>query len=89
MIYVMSGDSGNANAYALINVIYPVGSTLTCSNGSKTLKCKNTLGAHTFAIPSNGTWTVTCTKGTDSVSQAVKITSKGQSENVTLQYESW
>ncbi len=84
MIYVMSG--GGTKLFAAIGVTYPAGSTLTCTNGTKTLTAKNTSGQWVFAIPETGTWTVTATQGTSTKSQSVSITKEGQFESVTLSY---
>lgn len=73
--------------YAVIGVIYPSGSTCTCSNGTKTLTAKDTSGKEMFVIPSAGTWTVTATNGTQTKSNTVSITAEGQVETVTLSYE--
>lgn len=83
MIYVLSGGT---KLFAAIGVTYPAGSTCTCTNGSKTLKAKNTSGQCVFAIPEAGTWIVTATNGTNTKSQNVEITSEGQSVSVKLVY---
>lgn len=85
MICVLSGGTGKP--YAVIGVTYPSGSTVTCTNGSKTLKAKDTSGKALFVIPSAGTWTVKAVKGSQSVSKAVKITTEGQVATVQLTYE--
>ena len=85
MIYVLSGGAGKP--YAVIGVTYPSGSTCTCTNGSKTLKAKDTTGKAIFVIPSAGTWAVTAVSGSKSKSKAVSITAEGQVETVTLTYE--
>ena len=84
MICVLSGE---AAPYAVIGVAYPSGSTVTCTNGSKTLKAKDTSGKALFVIPSAGTWTVKAVKGSQSASKAVSITAEGQVATVTLTYE--
>ena len=84
MICVLSGGVGKV--YAVIGVTYPSGSTVTCTNGSKTLKAKDTSGKAIFVIPSAGTWTVKAVKGSQSASKAVSITAEGQVETVTLTY---
>ena len=87
MIYVMSG--GGTKLFAAIGVTYPAGSTLTCTNGTKTMKAKTTSGQWVFAVPEAGTWTVTSTDPTDSTktkSQSVSITSEGQFESVELNF---
>lgn len=73
--------------FAAIAVTYPAGSTLTCTNGTKTLTAETTDGKHIFAIPETGTWTVTATDGTNTKSQSVSITTEGQLESVTLSYQ--
>lgn len=77
---------GGAKLFAAIGVTYPAGSTLTCTNGTSTLKAKTTTGQWVFAIPKTGTWTVTVTDGTNTKSQSVSITSEGQFESVELSY---
>lgn len=76
-----------AAVYAIIGVTYPSGSTVTCTNGSKTLKAKDTSGKAAFVIPSAGTWTVKAVKGSQSASEAVKITTEGQVKTVVLAYD--
>ena len=78
---------GSSKVYAVIGVTYPTGSTVTCTNGSKTLTAKNTSGEAMFVIPSAGTWTVKAVKGSKSTSKAVSITAEGQIETVVLTYE--
>lgn len=77
---------GGVKLFAAIGVTYPEGSTLTCTNGTKTLKAKTTTGQWVFAIPEAGTWTVTATDGTETDSQAVSITTEGQFSSVELSY---
>lgn len=78
--------SGSGTPYAVIGATYPAGSTCTCTNGTRTVTLKDTSGTGLFKIPYAGTWTVTATNGTDTVSQSVTITVKGQVETVTLDY---
>lgn len=82
-IYV---GGGGGKLFAAIGVTYPEGATLTCTNGSTTLKAKTTSGNYVFSIPKAGTWTVTCAGGTLSASQAVEISEsdKGTLKVVTL-----
>lgn len=83
----ITNSSGIGKIYAVIGVSYPSGSTVTCTNGSKTLKAKDTCGKAIFVIPSAGTWTVKAVKGSQSASKTVSITAEGQVETVTLSYE--
>lgn len=90
MIYVMSGDSEDSNlkdAYAIILVEYPAGSTCTCTNGAKTFKAGNTYGAWAFGVTGGGTWTITATDGVKSNSKSVEITTEWQIENITVNYD--
>ena len=82
-LYVLGGTK----LFAAIGVTYPAGSTVTCTNGTSTLKAKTTTGQWVFAIPKPGTWTVTSTDGTSSKSQSVEISARGQNERLTLSYE--
>lgn len=83
------GGGGVGNAYAVIAVTYPAGSTCTCTNGTKTIKAKDTSGSYLFLIPSAGTWTVTATDGTDTANKSIDITRRYQSECVELSYILW
>lgn len=76
----------SSKPYAVIGVTYPLGSTCTCTNGSKTLTAKDTSGKAIFVIPSAGTWTVKAISGSKSTSKTVSITAEGQVETVTLAY---
>lgn len=80
------GGSGGGKAFAVISVSYPAGSVCTCSDGTKTLKLKDTSGQGFFLIPYAGTWIVTATDGTNTKSESVEITSEGQSVDVALLY---
>lgn len=80
------GAGSGSKLFALIIVTYPEGSTCTCSSGTKTLKAKNTSGRWIFSVPSIGTWTVSITNGTDTVTKEVEITAEGQSEDVKMSY---
>lgn len=85
--FITRRGGSSAKVYAVIGVTYPTGSTCTCTDGAKTLTAKDTTGKAMFIIPSAGTWTVKAVKGSQSKSVAVKITTEGQVENVTLAYE--
>ena len=76
-----------ARLRAVIAVTYPEGSVCTCSNGTKTLKARDTSGKALFNVPSAGTWTVSCTDGSSTVSKSVTITATGQVESVKLSYD--
>lgn len=85
--FICRRGGGAVMSFASILVKYPAGATCTCTNGSKTLAAKDTSGVAIFYIPSAGTWTVKAVSGTKSVSTPVSITTKGQIETVTLQFD--
>ena len=74
-----------ARLRAVIAVTYPEGSICTCSNGTKTLKARDTSGKALFNV-TVGEWTVSCTDGSRTKSASVSITADGQSESVALSY---
>ena len=75
-----------ARLRAVIAVTYPVGSVCTCSNGTKTMKARDTSGKALFNV-SVGDWTVTATDGSSTASHAISIKADGQIESVTLSYK--
>ena len=85
MIFNMVGGGGG-KLFSIIAVTYPEGSVCTCTDGTKTLKAKDTSGKAIFNVPSAGTWTVSCTDGSSTVSKSVTITAPGQVESVKLSY---
>lgn len=91
MIFNMTGGGGSSSEiYAVLKTMYPVGSTCTATNGVDVLTAPDTSGLALFAIPEPKTlpetWTVTVTNGTNTKSQSVEITAKGQIESVELGY---
>jgi hypothetical protein len=70
---------------AVIKVTYPVGSVCTCTDGTVTLRAKDTSGLFIFDLPNAGTWTITITNGvqTKSVQQTVSV---GTLAEVSLSY---
>lgn len=85
MIIPLGG--GGSKVVASIVVTYPVGSTLTCTLGSKVLTAKDTSGRWVFGLPSTGNWVVKAVKDSKSKSATVKITAEGQVKTLTLTYE--
>ena len=84
MIYVLSGGE---KLRSIIAVSYPAGSVCTCSNGTKTLKAKDTSGKALFNV-AVGEWTVTVTDGIQTYSKTVSITEAGQVVSVNMS-ETW
>lgn len=72
---------------ATITVTYPAGSTCTCTNGSTVLTAPDTSGSYTFTVPNTGTWTVSCTDGTQTASKTVTVSAEGEAMSVKLAYE--
>lgn len=74
---------------ATITATWPEGSSCTCSDGNTTLTAPTTSGSYTFTVPNAGTWTVSCTDGTDSDSETVTITTDGERKSVELSYQTY
>lgn len=87
--FITRRGGGVKEGYALIAVTYPVGSVCTCTNGTKTLSAEDTSGAFLFVIPEAGTWTVSCTDGTQTTSNVVVVSSQYQFEDVSLVYREY
>ena len=64
---------GAGELRSVIAVTYPEGSVCTCSNGTKTLKAKDTSGKALFNV-TVGEWTVSCTDGSETAIKTVSIT---------------
>lgn len=71
---------------AYISVTYPAGSTCKVTDGTTTLTAPNTSGSYIFIVPNIGTWTVSCSSGSNNTSTTVSITADGQNSSVTLSY---
>lgn len=85
---VVTADYSTVIAFfaATINITYPSGSTCTATDGTTTLTAPDTSGTWTCIVPNAGTWTLSCTNGTESTSEAVTITTDGQTSSVELGY---
>ena len=79
-------SSGGGKAFAAISVTYPEGSVCTCTNGTKTLKAKDTCGKYLFLLPEGGTWTVSCTDGSQTANFYATV-EQNCSYAITLSYE--
>lgn len=86
LVFNMVGGGGGDDTYAFIVVTYPAGSTCTASDGTTTLTAPDASGSCVYKVQNAGTWTVSCTDGTDTASATVNITTEGQSESVALRY---
>lgn len=83
---VRRGGGALANAFAVIAVTYPEGSTCTCTKGSKVIRAKDTSGQYLFSIPETGVWTIKATNGAQTTEKAVEITTKYQFEEIKLYF---
>ena len=81
--------AGVEKPFAIIGVTYPEGSTCTCSKDEIVLTLDDTNGQDFFFLSEAGTWTVTATDGTNTKSQIVEITTKGQFTEITLVYATY
>lgn len=81
-----AGGGGVDEAFAVVHVSYPAGSTLTAIKGTLILKAEDTSGTYNFLIPESGSWIITSTGGGETDSRTVNITAKYQIANVTLAY---
>lgn len=82
------GSSGKL--FAVIAVTYPEGSICTCSDGTKTMKAKDTSGKALFNVKA-GTYTVECHTSDNSKSKSISVTvtesDAGKYIPITLVYE--
>lgn len=76
-----------ASFSATIIITYPSGSTVTISSYKKTWTAPSTNGSWIFKAKEVGVYTIKAINGTKSKSIEVFITTKGQSEKVTIKYE--
>lgn len=85
---VINADYATTLAFfsATINVTYPSGSQLTCTDGTTTFTATTSTGYYSFIVPNAGTWTVSCVSGSQTDSEAVTITAAGETKSVTLSY---
>ena len=86
MIIPLGG--GGSKVVASITVSYPVGSTLTCTLGSKVLTAKDTSGKWVFGLPSTGNWVVKITKDGSTKSQTVSI-AEGDNKSITMAFRTY
>lgn len=92
-VHILTGAPSIKDAYALISVTYPEGSTCTCTLGTNVLTATDTSGSYVFPIPEAGAWTVRAYDGPTWESSAHKksteviIVSQYQIKNVELTYD--
>lgn len=82
------GQGGITEAYAVISVTYPAGTTCTCSNGEQTLAAKDPSGQWLFFIPSGGEWIVFCTDPNTEQQSSTPVTAEyNQIYFVSVQFQ--
>lgn len=91
-VFIVRSGGGTkiSNEYGFWRVNFPVGSSCSITNGSRTFNSPDdavALGRYTFPIPTSGSWTVTCTDGTHKASKSISFNSKYIYEVTTLAYE--
>lgn len=80
------GCTGSAQAYAVISVTYPAGSTCTASkSGEATLTAPDTSGSWLCVVPSGGEWVLSATNGTVTATDTVTV-EKGNTYSIELIY---
>lgn len=71
---------------ATLNITYPSGSVCVCSDGITTFTAPDTSGTWTCTIPGAGSWTISCSKGSQSKEQSVDVSYEGQIVDVKVAY---
>jgi len=84
---INGGSSGSIDdAYAVVSVTYPEGSTCICTKSDIELRAPNTSGNVMFGLPEGGTWTISCRDGAQSASDTVTVSQYGvYSKTLTYQ----
>lgn len=71
---------------ATINVTYPAGSICTATDGTTILTAPDTTGTWACIVGNTGTWTISCTKDSQTATNTVTISTDGESKSLTLSY---
>lgn len=88
MIYPLSAGTSNTEAFAAIVVTYPEGSSCYCTDGIKLFTARRTeMNCWIFTIPYAGTWTIRCSRGTETASQSVVVDEQGKIYEITMVYQ--
>lgn len=69
-----------------IDVVFPIGATLTCTCGSTVYTAETSTGSYQFKVHSAGTWIIKAVSGAEEASTNVVITADGQSKSVELSF---
>lgn len=76
-------NAGFSKSIAVIRVLYPAGTTCTCSNGVITYGSDES-GDYLFGIPSPGNWTITGVDGHGAARTITLVIGRGDGKLVTL-----
>lgn len=84
------GGSGTAaitvSDYAMICARVPAGCNCVCAKGGEMMKAENVPSIASFAVPSDGGWSVTISDGTRSRSGLVSISGAGEVRAIQIAY---
>ena len=78
----------NISSHAMICAKIPSGSACVCAKGGEMLAAENVPGIASFAVPSNGDWTVTISDGARGRTGLVAISGQGEIRAIQIAYPS-
>ena len=78
----------NTSSHAMICAKIPSGSACVCAKGGEMLAAENVPGIASFAVPSNGDWTVTISDGARGRTGLVAISGQGEIRAIQIAYPS-
>ena len=84
--FIGKNSSGVLDAYAIIKVNYPAGSSCTCTKDGTTFQAQDTSGEVLFGVPEAGDWAITATDGTNTATKTISIIAQYQVEEAMLLY---
>lgn len=76
----------NTSSHAMICAKIPSGSACVCAKGGEMLTAENVPGIASFAVPSNGDWTVTISDGARGRTGLVAISGHGEVRAIQISY---
>lgn len=81
-----AGGSVAVSDYAMVCAKLPAGSDCICARGGDRMTAENVPGVASFAVPSDGGWTVTISDGTRGRSELVTISARTEVKTVQMSY---
>jgi len=82
----VANASINTSSHAMICAKIPSGSACVCAKGGEMLTAENVPGIASFAVPSNGDWTVTISDGARGRTGLVAISGQGEIRAIQIAY---